>query len=544
MKCYLIILLLLTGLSVKAQVDTEFWFVIPEASSFHGDEPLLVRISTLEDAAQVSLSLPANAGFEPIQINLPPNSTETIDLTDHKNIVENRPAGIVLNKGLLIESSAKITAYYELGNHGGNPEIFTLKGINALGKEFYIPSQNIYANGHGTEAFDIVATEDNTTITITPTAPISGHAAGETFSITLNRGESWSGEALSQAGEISLSGSKIIADRPIAIMISDDSLSTMIRGWDIIGDQLVPVSRLGLGYAVVRGFDNGHDDVFVLAIADNTNIFIDGNISPDITLNAGESAYFQLANKTIFISSDKPVYVYHITGQSHGEVGSAVIPKLHCTGSVQTGFVRVKDVEMTMLLITTSGNQDKFVLNGNNTIINTSDFETVPGTGGEYVYMNRIMTLAEVPEDESSILFNTGDQFQLGIIMGLEEDPGYVNAAYGYFSGFSSLNIGNDMLICKGDSVVLTAGEDMTSYIWSTGDNSSSVEVTDSGTYWVETQFGSNCTLYDTIQISHYPVSEVDLGNDTILCQGDPLVLDAGAGFSHYTWQNGSHNQV
>ena len=541
MKVYLVILFLLSGFLVLAQVDTEFWLVIPEASENHGDEPLLLRISTLENEADITVSQPANENFEPINIYLSPNSTETIDLTPRKNSVENRPPNTILNKGILIESSQKITAYYELGG-GGNPEIFTLKGSNAIGTDFYIPSQNIYHNAEGWEAFDIVATEDNTTVTITPSSAIVGHASGQPFTITLNRGETYSAQAVSTIGGSTLSGSRVTSDKPVAITISDDSLSTVIRGNDMIGDQLVPVSNLGNEYVVIRGYDTGSDDVFILATQDNTEVFLDGNTIPYATLSEGESAHASLFNEVMLVTSDKPVYVYHVTGQAIGELGSAIIPKLICTGSKQTGFVRVTNRVFTMLLLTRDGNQDQFFLNGSNSYIVASEFDIIPGTA--YVYMKKNMSFIEVPEEEASLLSNLGGHFQLGIIQSQEDLQGWVNSEYGYFSDFSNLNLGSDFSICRGDTIKLDAGSDMSSYLWNTGENGSFIIVSDSGLYWVEVSFDTDCILYDTIHVSYYPENAVELGNDTTICQGDPLTLDAGDGYVSYFWQNGLENQT
>ena len=63
------------------QLDTEFWFVAPEVWDGHGDDPILLRFSTLGDAAQITVEQPANPAF-PIQtLNIPANGTQTLDLT-------------------------------------------------------------------------------------------------------------------------------------------------------------------------------------------------------------------------------------------------------------------------------------------------------------------------------------------------------------------------------------------------------------------------------------------------------------------------------
>ena len=106
----------------------------------------------------------------------------------------------MLNKGIKISSTSLIQAYYEVNpSNNLNPDIYALKGANALGTAFYVPFQNYLNNGYtqSPAGFDIVATEDNTTIEITPRKPIVGHPQNVTFTITLDAGETWSGRATS-----------------------------------------------------------------------------------------------------------------------------------------------------------------------------------------------------------------------------------------------------------------------------------------------------------------------------------------------------------
>ncbi|MCT4580229.1 MAG: PKD domain-containing protein [Flavobacteriales bacterium] len=49
-------------------------------------------------------------------------------------------------------------------------------------------------------------------------------------------------------------------------------------------------------------------------------------------------------------------------------------------------------------------------------------------------------------------------------------------------------------------------------------------------------------SIYDTITIT--AVNEVNLGNDTTLCDGATLTLDAGAGYDYYEWHNGDAGQT
>jgi len=50
--------------------------------------------------------------------------------------------------------------------------------------------------------------------------------------------------------------------------------------------------------------------------------------------------------------------------------------------------------------------------------------------------------------------------------------------------------------------------------------------------------------LNDSIIVGASAVPTVNLGNDTLLCGGSNLTLDAGAGFASYLWSDGSSNQT
>ncbi|MGB2470578.1 MAG: hypothetical protein ACPIA5_06975, partial [Flavobacteriales bacterium] len=168
------------------QVDDGFWFVAPEVTSSHGDSPVLLRFATFDNPAQVVVDMPANTNYNTYNLNIPANSALSLDLTDSLSWYENQPFDEVLDKGIHITSTSVISAYYEVNRHN-NPDIFALKGDNALGTSFHLPFQNFTNNGYTSSpsGFDVVATEDNTTITITPTQDLIGHPAGVAFDVVL-----------------------------------------------------------------------------------------------------------------------------------------------------------------------------------------------------------------------------------------------------------------------------------------------------------------------------------------------------------------------
>ena len=57
--------------------------------------------------------------------------------------------------------------------------------------------------------------------------------------------------------------------------------------------------------------------------------------------------------------------------------------------------------------------------------------------------------------------------------------------------------------------------------------------------YWVIVN-NNNCNGSDTINLNTIAKPIVSLGNDTIMCPGEIIILSPGTGFSQYHWSDGS----
>ena len=523
---------------LQAQTDTEFWFVAPEVTSGHGDAPIVMRVSASLQAADIVLSQPANPAFVPITLTIPPGTTQSIDLTPFQTQVENQPPDQILDKGILLESSVPVTAYYEV-NNGFNPEIFPLKGDNALGIEFYTPFPTNYDNGGYSPAarsgFEIVATEDNTSITINPTADLIGHPAGVPFTITLNRGQTYSLLAVSTSATQRPVGTRITSNKPIAVTLKDDSAA--LGGCrDLMGDQLVPVGVIGREYIVMKGFLNSEERVYVMATTNNTEVFVDGNVTPNATLNSGEQFTIDVLNSTVFIACSQPVYVLHVSGFGC-EMGSAVLPSIECTGSPSVFFTRSTSEFFGLNIMVRTGAEGSFNLNGSATLVPASAFTPVNGSGGEWLSAQLSFSETDIAIGATSLLANTaqtGELFHLGIIHGGSGS----GCRYGYFSDFASTYLGDNRVVCVNDSLLLDAGAGKDSYEWSTGDTTQSIYVQEPGSYWVVT-VKDGCESTDTVTvIEEFP----DLGlPDSLSGCGVPLLtLTPANGFNDFLWSDGS----
>lgn len=537
-KIVLLFLSCLCSFLAKAQIDKIFWYAAPEVEAKHGDEPLVLRFTSFDLPATVTISFPANPAVVPQIISLKANSTQSFDLTNYKSLLENNTPNTVANKGLLIESTAEITAYYEVNNKN-NPDIFALKGRNGLGFEFYTPFQNTlnnYDNDNDAQIFtsyssiDIVATEDSTQLIITPTIDVLGKLANVSDTVMLNRGQTYSVRAEGPLNTQHPVGTHIKSNKRIAVTIKDDSVYKG-SSYDLIGDQLIPVNVLGKEYLLSSGRG------YVLAIKNNTEISYSDTT---VVLNKGKQHYIPDISAPTLIQSSEPVYVLQISYlPDSNELGGAILPPLGCTGSKKIAVTKSQEGKFILLIVVKSGSEGDFTLNGNKKIISASRFSPVSADWSfAQVDMTNILSYEQL-----FLIENTSADFHLGII---NSDNDGLGTRFGYFSDFGVLDLGADQNFCEGSQVnnVLDAGISKDSYLWNTGETTQTIIANSAGTYIVTVKKGT-CTNSDTVQVNILEnVQLTDLGSDTSICVGDSLLLSPGGSGYSYVWQNNSTDSM
>lgn len=71
------------------------------------------------------------------------------------------------------------------------------------------------------------------------------------------------------------------------------------------------------------------------------------------------------------------------------------------------------------------------------------------------------------------------------------------------------------------------------------------VRFTGTGTVWLKAVLNSGCSKFmDSIEVQVQNGGSLTLGHDTLICQKDTLILNAGKGFNTYNWQDGSAGQT
>lgn len=102
------------------------------------------------------------------------------------------------------------------------------------------------------------------------------------------------------------------------------------------------------------------------------------------------------------------------------------------------------------------------------------------------------------------------------------------------------VDLGLDQKICLGQSITLDAGNESLNHLWNTGLTNQTITINESGIYGVEVRDEIGCLGSDSMELTVNPLPEVDLGNDTAICIGESVTLNAGNPGFNYLWNTGA----
>lgn len=123
--------------------------------------------------------------------------------------------------------------------------------------------------------------------------------------------------------------------------------------------------------------------------------------------------------------------------------------------------------------------------------------------------------------------------------------PTFSNGSEESISGGSiSVAIAADSaFVCSGDSVMVSAlpNAGLSNYTWSNGNSGLNAYGSSTGFLSVAATNSLGCTSYDSLFIEVHPITPLNLGNDTTVCENSNIVLDAGSSYSTYLWSGGQN---
>lgn len=222
------------------------------------------------------------------------------------NQVQLTGSDVVTTQGIAITSDADISVY-GLSRITSTTDAFAVLPLSSGDTEYRVMS---YAGSISAGSqFAVVAAEDNTTVTITPSANATNHAAGVPFQVMLNRLETYQ---LRAAGvDDDLTGTHVQADNPIALYAGHSCVNIPdgFGACDHIVEQLPSFAQWGKNLLTMNLSGRTGGDTFrIMAQSDLTDITITGGNPQTLELDEGEFVEMLLDGPNQILAS-KPILV-------------------------------------------------------------------------------------------------------------------------------------------------------------------------------------------------------------------------------------------
>jgi len=283
----------------------DFWLAFP------GNLPGFTELSlfiTGDTATSGTVSIPGLAFSAPFGVT--PGTVTTVALPQSAEL---QNSDTIENLGIHVAADAEVTVY-GLTRQQFTTDAYLGLPTDALGMD-YINLGYKNVNIVNATQFGIVATQDGTAVTITPTETTDGHAAGLAYTIGLDQGQTYLLRNTDPA-PADLSGTLIQSSNPIAVFGGHQcaNIPPGSVACDTIVEELPPTAAWGKNFvSVPLATRTGGDTFRVLASQDATTVTLNGAIVA--TLNRGE-LYEQIISGPAQITADKPVLVMQYSNSS------------------------------------------------------------------------------------------------------------------------------------------------------------------------------------------------------------------------------------
>lgn len=245
-----------------------------------------------------------------IDFEVTPGAITTIDIPS--SFIASEADGIE-NKGIHILSNDDITVY-GLNQKSASTDAFLGLPVDILGNEYVVLSYtSLQANTTLASELGIVATIDNTELTIIPASNTNNRQAGVPFNITLQKGETF--QLIAGVSNGDLTGSIIRSNNPIAVFSGNTCANVPfgIRACDHMIEQIPPATSLGQSFVTAPLATRRAGDIFrIVSTKNGTNVSVNGTggFDENFSLNVGEFAEINIPSDVyVKIESNQAVLV-------------------------------------------------------------------------------------------------------------------------------------------------------------------------------------------------------------------------------------------
>ncbi len=530
---------------------TDFWFGFMQNRNTGNTHYIEITV-TSRIGAEITVTYGPNETLYG-KYSVGPNASVPISIP--YNLLESMGSETVEEKGIHLVSTNPVNVY-ALNYRTQSSDVAVIYPTESLGTEYFAMCYSPrYTSGNESNSeFLIVATEDKTTVNITPTKNTDkGNLANKMFSIPLNKGQSFQVQSINTdaTGNEDLTGSSITANKPIAFFSGSKASTIPFSGYtnysyDHLFEQIPPTITWGKEFYVVPLQLRTKDTYRILAAENGTVVKIEGTNTTK-TLNRGEFYEFELSKASRIISNHKILLAQFCRSQRADEsngVGdpfmiilSPIVQKIKDVTFVAYESNLIKDI-FFVNVITLTSEVGNITLDGSNI---SSSFSAFPYSDYSYaqVRISKGVHTLRNPNENGGFL---------AYVYGFGQSGS--TESYGYGVGFNldiQLEIVGNWttfipMVCQGKEIKLSVQDNFDTYLWSNGETGTSITVSKKGMYWVRGMTSRGCIKSDTLELQ---VSDpkINLGKDTSSCGPGKIVLDAGKDFVSYKWQDGSTNQ-
>jgi hypothetical protein len=473
----------------------EFWLsFIGNGFKYHPDVPAQgwIRVQLLVSAkrdCEGTITNP-NTGWTR-DFNVEANNIFSIDLEEEQVYVESSEYEQVVNKGLIITTTDTVSVYCANIATYSFDASYVLP-TPGLADDYIIQTYEQSAGTYDpTSAFVIVATEDNTTIDITPSVTtLGGRPAHQEFSITLNRGQAYQLRSNTSFGNRDLSGTRVTARDCKKIAIFNGNNLTLIptsamSDSDCVFEQAMPLHSWGKKFVVTSSLDRNEDYVKITSAANGNEILKNGTHLCTLDANASYTFKLSSSDKSCYLEATHSCAVYLYNTSSNGWGNGA--PSMVWIAPIEQ---RIDEITFSTFnyehnnvniskhyvnIIVQSQDIDQVYLD--NTLLPSNQFESVAGSS-QYSFFRKQITHGvhqlSCPNGFNAHVYGFGDA------------RGYAYMVGSKATDLSSSVVVNDMAIDSYDTVSNCTSEPITFYadinlsnyelLWEFGDGTTSTD--------------------------------------------------------------------
>ena len=338
----LFLVILFAGISnvVWGQASTEgreFWVALNMTTGTGGtDHSPFICITTQHQGGSYTITNPADASFTPITGMIPPTgyikiTASTSPTAGQIDLNKWYPVGMTAQtaSNQIKNTGLKITTTVDCSVFAGNrlPQSFdaaNILPITALQMDYLTqdyPGYDHENKGGGYPVTTILATENNTRVTILPSSAVLNSTGTAPITKTLN-----AGQVLYLTGDnrATLSGTSVTSDKKIAVFtgVNNTDVPGPVSARDHLYEQNMPTDYWGTHFVVTRSMKKDANRIRVTASNNGTEIILDGMSLT--TINAGETYEFELCEEVMRTeegytkaSAEGRGTEYYLDGEAH-----------------------------------------------------------------------------------------------------------------------------------------------------------------------------------------------------------------------------------